>query len=277
ADWFLEQRGRGYGRGVIWDKWKNPDYCQDGLPVKDQRQITGHAVRAMYLYSGAADVAEVPKDSGYINAMDSSWPYVALHDTTLTGGIGSQGSNEGFGKPYDLPNASAYCETCASVGMVFWNQRMNMLSGDAKYIDVLERSLYNGALDGVSLSGDRFFYGNPLASQGDKSRREWFGTACCPSNIDRLVRSLGKYIYGTSFNAIWVNLFVGSNTSVSLGKNKVNLSLETGYPWKGNIQLNVSPSRPQNFDVKIRIPGWLNEPVPGDLYHYSSKIISRPS
>jgi DUF1680 family protein len=154
---------------------------------------------------------------------------------------------------------------------------MNMLSGNAKYIDVLERSLYNGALDGVSLSGDRFFYGNPLSSRGDKSRREWFGTACCPSNIARLVSSLGNYIYGTSSNSIWVNLFVGSNTRVSLGKNKVNLSLETGYPWNGNVQLTVSPTSKQKFDVNIRIPGWLNEPVPGDLYHYSSKNISKPT
>ena len=276
SDWFLEQRGKGYGKGVIWDQWKDPNYCQDSLPVKDQRKITGHAVRAMYLYTGAADVAAVTNDAGYITAMDSVWNDVISHHMYITGGIGAQGTNEGFGKPYDLPNETAYCETCASVGMVFWNQRMNMLSGDAKYIDVLERSLYNGALDGVSLSGDRFFYGNPLSSKGDKSRREWFGTACCPSNIARLVSSLGNYIYGTSFNAIWVNLFVGSNTSVSLGKNKVNLSLETGYPWKGNVQLNVSPSRSQNFDVKIRIPGWLNEPVPGDLYHYSSKNISKP-
>lgn len=276
SDWFLEQRGKGYGKGVIWDQWKDPNYCQDSLPVKDQRKITGHAVRAMYLYTGAADVAAVTNDAGYITAMDSVWKDVISHHMYITGGIGAQGTNEGFGKPYDLPNETAYCETCASVGMVFWNQRMNMLSGDAKYIDVLERSLYNGALDGVSLSGDRFFYGNPLSSKGDKSRREWFGTACCPSNIARLVSSLGNYIYGTSFNAIWVNLFVGSNTSVSLGKNKVNLSLETGYPWKGNVQLNVSPSRRQNFDVNIRIPGWLNEPVPGDLYHYSSKNISKP-
>jgi DUF1680 family protein len=276
SDWFLDQRGKGYGKGVIWDQWKDPNYCQDSLPVKDQRKITGHAVRAMYLYTGAADVAAVTNDAGYITAMDSVWNDVVSHHMYITGGIGAQGTNEGFGKPYDLPNETAYCETCASVGMVFWNQRMNMLSGNAKYIDVLERSLYNGALDGVSLSGDRFFYGNPLSSTGNKSRREWFGTACCPSNIARLVSSLGNYIYATSSNAIWVNLFVGSNTSVSLGKNKINLSLETGYPWKGNVQLNVSPSRKQNFDVNIRIPGWLNEPVPGDLYHYSSKNISKP-
>ena len=255
---------------MIWDQWKDPDYCQDGLPVKDQRKITGHAVRAMYLYTGAADVAAVTNNAGYITAMDSIWQDVVFHHMYITGGIGAQGSNEGFGKPYDLPNATAYCETCASVGMVFWNQRMNMLSGNTKYIDVLERSLYNGALDGLSLSGDRFFYGNPLASSGNHNRSEWFGTACCPSNIARLVSSLGNYIYGTSNDAVWVNLFAGSRTTVQLHKNKVDIAMETGYPWKGNVKLTVSPAKKQSFELRIRIPGWLSEPVPGNLYRYDT-------
>ncbi|MFT3748565.1 MAG: glycoside hydrolase family 127 protein [Agriterribacter sp.] len=276
SDWFLQQRGHGNGKGVIWDQWKDPDYCQDGIPVKDQRKITGHAVRAMYLYTGAADVAAVSNDAGYITAMDSIWQDVVFRHMYITGGIGAQGKNEGFGQPYDLPNESAYCETCASVGMVFWNQRMNMLSGNAKYIDVLERSLYNGALDGLSLSGDRFFYGNPLASQGGYNRREWFGTACCPSNIARLVSSVGNYIYGTSDNAIWVNLFVGSSTQVLQGKNKIALALETGYPWKGNVKLTVSPAKKQLFELRLRIPGWLSTPVPGDLYHYAEQQDDQP-
>ena len=276
SNWYLDQRGKGNGKGVIWDQWKDPDYCQDGLPVKNQRKITGHAVRAMYLYTGAADVAAVTNDAGYITAMDSVWQDVISHHMYITGGIGAQGTNEGFGKPYDLPNESAYCETCASVGMVFWNQRMNMLSGDSKYVDVLERSLYNGALDGLSLSGDRFFYGNPLASFGNNNRKEWFGTACCPSNIARLVSSLGNYIYATSSNAIWVNLFVGSNAQITLDKNKVALSMQTGYPWKGDVTLHVSPQKKASFELHIRIPGWLNEPVPGDLYRYESKGISTP-
>lgn len=270
SNWFLEQRGHGNGRGVIWDQWKDPDYCQDGLPVREQRKITGHAVRAMYLYTGAADVAAVTNDAGYITAMDSIWHDVVFRHMYITGGIGAQGTNEGFGKPYELPNATAYCETCASVGMVFWNQRMNMLSGNAKYIDVLERSLYNGALDGLSLSGDRFFYGNPLASSGNHNRSEWFGTACCPSNIARLVSSLGNYIYGTSNDAVWVNLFAGSHTTVQLNNSKVDLTMETGYPWKGNVKLLVSPTKKQNFELRIRIPGWLSEPVPGDLYRYAT-------
>ncbi|MGN6292299.1 MAG: glycoside hydrolase family 127 protein [Chitinophagaceae bacterium] len=269
ANWFLDQRGKGNGKGVIWDQWKDPDYCQDAVPVRDQRKITGHAVRAMYLYTGAADVAAVSGDQGYVTAMDSVWHDVINHHMYITGGIGAQGTNEGFGKPYDLPNASAYCETCASVGMVFWNQRMNMLSGDARYVDVLERSLYNGALDGLSLSGDRFFYGNPLASSGNHSRREWFGTACCPSNIARLVSSLGNYIYNTSANGIWVNLFIGSNTSVQLGKNEVALNMESGLPWKGEATLQVNPAKKQAFALHVRLPGWLKEPVPGNLYRYA--------
>lgn len=277
ADWFLEQRGRGYGKGVIWDQWKNPDYCQDSLPVKDQRKITGHAVRAMYLYTGAADVAAVTRDAGYITAMDSIWDDVINHHMYLTGGIGAQGSNEGFGKPYDLPNATAYCETCASVGMVFWNQRMNMLSGDGKYVDVLERSLYNGALDGVSFSGDRFFYGNPLASSGKYGRSEWFGTACCPSNIARLIGELGNFIYGRSENALWVNLFVGSNTTQQIGRNKVNINMNTGYPWNGNVKIEVTPDKNQEFELRIRLPGWLTTPVPGDLYQYTDVDEIKPT
>lgn len=271
ANWFLEQRGHGHGRGVIWDKWGRADYCQDSLPVKDQRKITGHAVRAMYLYTGAADVAAVTNDAGYITAMDSIWQDVVFRHMYITGGIGAQGSNEGFGKPYVLPNATAYCETCASVGMVFWNQRMNMLSGNARYIDVLERSLYNGAIDGLSLSGDRFFYGNPLASPGNYMRSEWFGTACCPSNIARLVSSLGNYIYGSSSDAIWINLFAGSKAAIMVNNSKVDINMETNYPWDGDIKLTVAPAKKQHFNLHIRIPGWLTAPVPGDLYRYADE------
>jgi DUF1680 family protein len=269
ADWFLDQRGKGNGKGVIWDQWKDPAYCQDAVPVRDQRKISGHAVRAMYMYTGAADVAAVNGDKGYMTAMDSVWHDVIDHHMYITGGIGAQGTNEGFGKPYDLPNATAYCETCASVGMVFWNQRMNMLSGDARYIDVLERSLYNGALDGLSLSGDRFFYGNPLASSGNHNRREWFGTACCPSNIARLVSSLGNYIYNTSSNGIWVNLFIGSNTTIKTSSNEVAINMESKLPWKGEVTLKIDPRKKQSFPLRIRIPGWLTEPVPGKLYRYA--------
>jgi DUF1680 family protein len=185
----------------------------------------------------------------------------------ITGGIGSSGDNEGFTKDYDLPNEDAYCETCASVGMVFWNQRMNLLTGESKYIDVLERSLYNGALDGLSLSGDRFFYGNPLESNGGYARSEWFGTACCPANIARLVASLGNYIYAKSDDGIYINLFVGSNTNVDLQNGNISIQQTTNYPWDGNVQINVSPDHPIKYKLFIRIPGWAqNQPVPGNTY-----------
>ncbi len=275
SDWFLQQRGHGFGKGVIWDQWKDPDYCQDGTPVKDQKEITGHAVRAMYLYTGAADVAAATNDLGYMNSMKAVWEDVVYRNMYITGGIGSSGKNEGFSADYDLPNESAYCETCASVGMVFWNQRMNLLTGESKYIDVLERSLYNGALDGLSLSGDRFFYGNPLASFGSYGRSEWFGTACCPSNISRLIASLGDYIYARSDDAIWVNLFVGSNTTVPIKNGMITVQQETNYPWDGTVNLRISPERKTKYKLKIRIPGWAQgKPVPGDTYRYLSSDVT---
>lgn len=276
ATWFLEQRGRGYGKGKIWDEWKDPKYCQDDVPVKEQKEITGHAVRAMYLYTGAADVAAVTGDAGYIKAMNTVWEDVVYRNMYITGGIGAQARNEGFGIDYDLPNEQAYSETCASVGMVYWNQRMNMLSGDARFVDVLERSLYNAALDGLSLTGDRFFYGNPLASTGTHNRREWFGTACCPSNIARLVASLGNYIYNTSVDGIFINLFIGSNTKVKVGGTDVALQLQTGYPWKGATTIEVKPAQKKTFALNVRIPGWLTQPVPGELYRYTEKKEVKP-
>jgi len=270
AQWYLEQRGHGYGRGVIWDQWKDPAYCQDDKPVKDQRQIEGHAVRAMYLYTGTADVAAATQDTGYTTAMKTIWEDVGYRNMYLTGGIGSSGRNEGFTTDYDLPNDNAYCETCASVGMVFWNQRMNVLTGDSKYADVLERSLYNGALDGLSLKGDRFFYGNPLYSAGNYTRREWFGTACCPSNIARLVASLGDYIYAKQGNDIWVNLFIGSTATIELANGNVELQQQTAYPWDGKVQLTVSPEKKLKSALHLRLPGWArNAPAPGNTYHYS--------
>jgi len=265
ADWFLQQRGYGY----YSNQPRTQDHYQDRLPVKEQTQITGHAVRAMYLYTGAADVGAAKNDSGYMNAMKQVWEDVVYRNMYITGGIGVAGGNEGFTVDYDLPNEQAYCETCASVGMVFWNQRMNLLTGESKYVDVLERSLYNGALDGLSLKGDRFFYVNPLASLGNTSRREWFGTACCPSNIARLVESVGDYIYAKSNDAVLVNLFVGSTGSFTIKNKKIQVKQETNYPWDGKVQISVTPEKQTEFDLYIRIPGWVNDqPVPGKTYRY---------
>jgi uncharacterized protein len=262
ADWYLQQRG-------IHDQWGHSEYWQDVLPVKEQTKITGHAVRAMYLYTGAADVGSLTGDAAYMNAMKSVWEDVVEKNMYLTGGIGSSGNNEGFTHDYDLPNESAYCETCASVGMVFWNQRMAQLSGDGKYVDVLEKSLYNAALDGLSLSGDRFFYDNPLSSTGQNTRSAWFGTACCPANIARLVASLGNYIYAKSENSLWLNLFVNSNTRILLGADSISVGTETDYPWDGKVVVSINPDTKQKFSIHIRVPGWANgEASPGALYRY---------
>lgn len=272
AHWLLEERGHKLAKGYTWTDWKDTAYAQDVVPVKMQKEITGHAVRAMYMYTGAADVAALTGDEGYMTAMNNVWEDVVYRNMYLTGGIGSSGSNEGFSNDYDLPNEQAYCETCASVGMVFWNQRMNTLTGDSKFIDVLERSLYNAARDGLSLSGDHFFYGNPLASNGRHFRREWFGTACCPANIARLVASLGDYIYGVNDKAVWVNLFVGSSTKIKIGKNEVPLMMETNYPWDGTVKLTAQPTSPTKFAIHIRIPGWAQgQATPGDLYVFEDK------
>lgn len=263
SDWFLQQRGHGYLRKDEEGK----KYCQDRLPLKEETQIVGHAVRAMYLYTGAADVGAAKSDAGYMNAMKQVWEDVVYRNMYITGGIGSSGSNEGFSVDYDLPNEHAYCETCASVGMVFWNQRMNLLTGESKYIDILERSLYNGALDGLSMTGDRFFYGNPLASSGGYSRSEWFGCACCPSNIARLIESVGDYIYAKSSDAVWVNLFVGSSSSLTLNSTTVQIKQTTNYPWDGKVQIAVEPDKRTEFKLYVRIPGWaINKPVPGETY-----------
>ncbi|MFM9909163.1 MAG: glycoside hydrolase family 127 protein [Chitinophagaceae bacterium] len=276
SNWLLSERGHGNAKGYTWTDWKDTAYAQDILPVKEQTQITGHAVRAMYLYTGAADVAALTGDNGYMKAMKTVWEDVVFRNMYITGGIGSAGSNEGFSQDYDLPNEQAYCETCASVGLVLWNQRMNALTGETKYIDVLERSLYNGALDGLSLTGDRFFYGNPLASRGQHQRREWFGTACCPANIARLVASLGDYIYAKNNIGIWINLFVGSETRQLIGKNDVSVKMQTNYPWDGKVHLNIDPQKKGTFRLQVRIPGW-SIPQQGSEQTYLTKFSATES
>lgn len=255
AYWLLEERGHGYGSKGNEGEW-DPFYYQDAVPVRDLESISGHAVRCMYLYCGMADVAALKHDTAYIAAMDRLWDDVVLRNMYVTGGIGSSKNNEGFTDDYDLPNLEAYCETCASVGMVYWNQRMNQFTGDSKYIDVLERSMYNGALAGVSLSGDRFFYVNPLESKGDHHRQEWYGCACCPSQISRFLPSIGNYIYGISVNALWVNLFIGNTTQLAIDGNDVILKQETNYPWDGLVKFSIASNLPLNKELRIRIPGW---------------------
>ena len=256
AQWLLDERGHGYGdNGDRYMKWV-PRYYQDEVPVREMSDIGGHAVRAMYLFCGMADVAAYTGDREYIDALHRLWDDVVLRNMYVTGGIGQSRSNEGFTEDYDLPNLTAYCETCASVGMVLWNWRMNQFTGDGKYVDVLERSLYNGALAGISLEGDRFFYVNPLESEGGHHRKAWYGCACCPSQICRFLPSIGNYIYGVSDDAVWVNLYMGNTAEVKLGRRTVTLTQETGYPWSGGVKLTVGTSRPLNTGLRLRIPGW---------------------
>ena len=255
AYWLLEERGHGHGTMGDEGKW-NPVYYQDIVPVRRLTDISGHAVRCMYLYCGMADVAALKNDTGYIAAIDRLWDDVVHRNMYITGGIGSSHDNEGFTEDYDLPNLDAYCETCASVGMVLWNQRMNQLTGDSKYIDILERSLYNGALAGISLGGDRFFYVNPLESKGDHHRQEWYGCACCPSQLSRFLPSIGNYIYASSDDALWVNLYIGNTGQIRIGETDILLTQETDYPWDGSVKLTISTSQPLEKEIRLRIPNW---------------------
>lgn len=269
ANWLLEERGHGYAFGYTWNEWKDTAYAQDDVPLRKVREIKGHAVRAMYYYTGAADVAAITGDKEYLEAMKRVWEDVVYRNMYITGGIGASGSNEGFTKDYDLPNDHAYCETCASVGMVFWNQRMNALTGDALYADVLERSLFNGALDGISYAGDQFFYGNVLASEGQHKRRDWFGTACCPSNIARLLASLGNYIYAASEEGIWIQQYISSNTIIPVKSNKIPVQIDTKYPYEGKVTITLNNESPVQTSLYLRIPGWARgEAVPGGLYRF---------
>ncbi len=259
AYWLLEERGHGHGSKGTEGEW-NPVYYQDMVPARDLEEITGHAVRAMYQFCGMADVAVLKEDEGYVDALHRLWDDVVGTKMYITGGIGSSRQNEGFTEPYDLPNYEAYCETCASVGMVLWNARMHRLTGDAKYIDVVERSLYNGVLAGISLGGDRFFYVNPLASHGDHHRREWYGTACCPSQVSRFLPSVGNYIYSVSDDAVWVNLFVGCVTTISADDDSFTIKQETNYPWDGLVNLEIIDlDKPIEFELRMRVPGWCKE------------------
>ena len=259
AGWLLDERGHGHGsKGSSGKKW-NPAYYQDAVPVREMSDIGGHAVRAMYLFCGMADVAAYTGDEGYVAALDRLWDDVVLRNMYITGGIGQSNHNEGFTEDYSLPNLTAYCETCASVGMVLWNWRMNQMTGDAKYADVLERAMYNGALAGISLAGDRFFYVNPLESLGNHHRQAWYGCACCPSQICRFLPSIGNYIYGTSDDAVWVHLYMGNTARVKVGRKSLSLKQETEYPWKGAVTLTLGTASPLRTQLRLRIPDWCHD------------------
>ena len=250
----------------------NHEYSQAHKKVIDQHEAVGHAVRATYMYTGMADVAALTGNKEYLEAIDDIWNDVVEKKLYITGGIGATGAGEAFGKAYDLPNMSAYAETCASIANVYWNSRMFLLHGDAKYIDVMERTLYNGLLSGVSISGDRFFYPNPLASMGQHQRSAWFGCACCISNMTRFLPSMPGYVYGQNENNLYVNLFVGSVSQIKLPAGNISITQNTNYPWEGKNELLINPAQETKFALYIRIPGWaVDRPVPGDLYMDDTK------
>src|SRR5690242_8713324 len=255
------------------------EYNQSQAKVVDQTEAVGHAVRATYMYSGMADVAALTGDMAYVNAIDRIWENVAGKKLYVTGGIGATGAGEAFGANYELPNMTAYNETCAAVGNDYWNQRLFLLHGDARYIDVLERTLYNGMISGVSLDGKSFFYPNPLESNGQHERSPWFGVACCPGNITRFLASVPGYVYAQRGDALYVNLFVSSTAEIKMDNGRtVTMAQETRYPWDGAVRMSVNPDQPAKLAIHVRIPGWArDEPVPSDLYRYADRSTERVS
>ena len=249
-------------------------HYQDHKPVVEQDEAVGHAVRAGYLYSGMADVAALTGDEAYLKAIDRIWENVVFKRLYLTGGIGASHGGEAFGNIYELPNKSAYNETCAAIANGLWNYRMFLLHGEAKYLDVLERVIYNGFLSGVALTGDKFFYPNPLASDKGYERSPWFDCACCPVNVVRFIPSIAGYVYAVKGQAVFVNLFIGGTGEVRLNQQAVKITQRTKYPWDGKIKMTIDPDKSEEFALNVRIPGWAQgRPVPGDLYKYMEQAV----
>ena len=258
AKFFLDVRGPGGG-----------EYNQAHKKPVDQNEAVGHAVRAMYMYGGMTDIAALTGDERYAEAVKRLWDNVVGKKMYITGGLGATSNGEAFGKNYELPNATAYCETCAAIGSAMWNYRMFRLTGEAKYFDIFERMLYNGLISGVSLSGDKFFYVNPLESNGQHKRESWFGCSCCPPNIARFIASLPGYVFAKTDDTVYVNLFAACEGTIRLKTNTVRIKQETWYPWDGAVKMTIEPTQTGKFTVAVRLPGWaLGRPVPSDLYRY---------
>ncbi|MFO7370701.1 MAG: glycoside hydrolase family 127 protein [Bacteroidales bacterium] len=253
------------------------DYSQDHLPVVQQAEAVGHAVRAEYMYAGMTDIAAIHGDKAYYDAVMKIWDNVVNNKMYITGGVGSKHGREAFGDNYELPNLTAYNETCAAIGSVYWNQRLFQLTGDSKYYDIVERTLYNGLISGISLDGKNFFYPNPLESDGKFTfnmgactRSPWFDCSCCPTNMIRFLPSIPGLIYATNRDTLYVNLFVSNHAQVQVGSNQAEIIQRTDYPWKGSVSLEVNPAQNASFTIRIRIPGWSqNQAVPGNLYAYA--------
>jgi len=261
AKFFLDKRGENEHQST---------YNQSHKKVTEQDEAVGHSVRAAYMYTAMADMAALTGDAAYIQAMDDLWHDIVEAKLYIIGGIGAAGGHEGFGGDYELPNLRAYNETCAAIANVFWNYRLFLTHGDAKYMDVLERSLYNNVLSGVSLEGSTFFYPNRLESRGETQRSEWFSTSCCPSNVSRYLPAVPGYIYARQEDRIYVNLFISSETDFLVGGQSVRIKQNSQLPWSGKVELTIDPQRAADFSLRIRIPGWAGQrPAPSDLYAFT--------
>ncbi|MDR3697656.1 glycoside hydrolase family 127 protein [Mucilaginibacter sp.] len=276
AKFFIDQRGiKAYNKKST-NVYENGTYFQDDKPVVDQDEAEGHAVRAMYLYSGMADVAALTGDTAYLKAIDKIWNNMVGKKMYVQGSIGAVGDGERFGDNYELPNATAYNETCAAIGSVFWNQRMFLLHGDSKYIDVLEKTLYNGLISGVGLDGKSFFYTNAMQVSDsyshpdlERERSGWFTCSCCPTNVVRLLPSVPGYMYAENGSDVYVNLFISGTASLMVNNKAVTITQQNNYPWQGALAFTIDPASATEMNLRIRIPGWAqNQAIPSDLYTY---------
>lgn len=281
AKYFIEERGHYNGYDPkSKDPWKNGAYWQDHIPVVDQREAIGHAVRAGYLYSAVADVAALTGDEKLLAAIDSIWTNMVTKKIYVQGGAGAVGSGERYGDNYELPNATAYNETCAAIANVFWNQRMFQLHGDAKYVDVLEKILYNGLISGVGLDGKSFFYTNAMQIHNnykhpdmEAERSGWFECSCCPTNVCRLLPSVPGYMYAQRDDQVFVNLFASSETIINVQGNGLKITQQNNYPWDGDLKFILAPKTAMKFSLRVRIPGWArNVAIPSDLYAYETAV-----
>ncbi|SHG02098.1 glycoside hydrolase family 127 protein [Flavobacterium defluvii] len=279
AKYFLDNRGNPNNHKLYGE------YAQDHIPVIQQNEVVGHAVRAVYMYAGMTDITAMTKDQGYTNAVNNLWENMVNKKMYITGGIGSRHDGEAFGANYELPNLTAYNETCAAIGDVYWNHRLHNLYGKSQYFDVIERTMYNGLISGISLDGKEFFYPNALeadgvfkSNRGSCTRQAWFDCSCCPTNLIRFIPSIPGLIYSKSKDVLYVNLYASNNASFTLNKTDLQISQQTSYPWNGKIAISVNPKKESQFTIKLRVPGWArNEVLPGDLYSYKKASTQKTS